>query len=219
MFGPRRPSPPRGMLQAPKPTQPSLEKGYEDSYNSKPTQPPPTVSIPKPVTTPIVPDLPKGGVRGPVMPVFGPPPMEPTPEEKKRNAIELREKQKANSSPVYRTTPKDLLGMAVGKTPANLKYDANKDGRITSSDALAYAKTPQGRMSEKINAMKERSATRKAESAQKIAQVKADIAAKSAARKEASAAKKEAKKDTKKYAKGGKIDGCARKGKTKGRMV
>lgn len=157
------------MQQAPKPTpprptQPSLEKGYEDSYNSKPTppkptppkttQPPPTVSIPKPVTTPIVPDL-RGGSKGPTpMPVFGPGP-EYTPEEKKRNEIKLLEKQKANPKPVVLS----------GK---------NKEAEMRRMQEMAKnTKKPSGMKSGGVA----------------------------------------------KYAKGGKIDGCARKGKTKGRMV
>ena len=32
----------------------------------------------------------------------------------------------------------DILSMAVGKTPQDMQYDINKDGKITSADALAY---------------------------------------------------------------------------------
>lgn len=32
----------------------------------------------------------------------------------------------------------DILSMAVGKTPQDMQYDLNKDGKITSADALAY---------------------------------------------------------------------------------
>lgn len=32
----------------------------------------------------------------------------------------------------------DILSMAVGKTPKDMQYDLNKDGKITSADALAY---------------------------------------------------------------------------------
>lgn len=34
----------------------------------------------------------------------------------------------------------DILSMAVGKTPQDMQYDLNKDGKITSADALAYQK-------------------------------------------------------------------------------
>lgn len=37
-------------------------------------------------------------------------------------------------------TPQDILSMAVGKTEANMAYDFNKDGKISSQDALLYAK-------------------------------------------------------------------------------
>ena len=148
------------MQQAPKPTQPSLEKGYEDSYNSKPTppkrtQPPPTVSIPKPVpnpvpnetppnTTPDIEEILKGKTpsKGPTpMPVFGPVP-KLTPKERMLERRALREKQKANPNPVVPS-----------------KKDKEAENYAMKSGGVA------------------------------------------------------------KYAKGGKIDGCARKGKTKGRMV
>lgn len=43
--------------------------------------------------------------------------------------------------PVAPMTAQQILQMAVGKIPADLRYDANGDGRITSSDALAFHKT------------------------------------------------------------------------------
>jgi hypothetical protein len=46
-------------------------------------------------------------------------------------------------------TARDVLSMAVGKTPANMKYDKNKDGKITSADALAYSKTAKGKIAER----------------------------------------------------------------------
>lgn len=35
---------------------------------------------------------------------------------------------------------REILKMAVGNIPANMQYDSNGDGRITSADALAYLK-------------------------------------------------------------------------------
>ena len=96
-----------------------------------------------------------------------------------------------------RVTSKDVLGMAVGKTPANLKYDANKDGRITSADALAYARSAKGQASDKVAAMKERFAARKAASAEKVAQTQAAQAAKATTRKEATATRVATKKEPK----------------------
>ena len=46
-----------------------------------------------------------------------------------------------NAPPVAPMTAQQILQMAVGKIPADLRYDANGDGRITSSDALAFHKT------------------------------------------------------------------------------
>ena len=46
-------------------------------------------------------------------------------------------------------TSKEVLGMAVGKTPADLRYDKNKDGKITSADALAYSKTAKAKIAQK----------------------------------------------------------------------
>lgn len=88
-----------------------------------------------------------------------------------------------------RTTSKDVLGMAVGKTAADLMYDANKDGRITSSDALVYARSTKGRVADRMAAMKEKATARKAASAEKMAQTRAAQAAKATARREATAAR------------------------------
>lgn len=43
-----------------------------------------------------------------------------------------------------RVTPKDVLSMAVKRTPARMQYDMNKDKKITPADALAYSKTARG---------------------------------------------------------------------------
>jgi histone H1/5 len=46
-------------------------------------------------------------------------------------------------------TARDVLSMAVGKTPADMKYDKNRDGKITSADALAYSKSAKGQIAER----------------------------------------------------------------------
>jgi hypothetical protein len=96
-----------------------------------------------------------------------------------------------------RVTAKDVLGMAVGKTPANMKYDKNKDGKITSADALAYSKTAAGKIAQKradrAAAGPSKGQQQQAAMAAKAKERQAATAAKMAAMKERAAAKKAAR--------------------------
>ena len=95
-----------------------------------------------------------------------------------------------------RTTAKDVLGMAVGRTPANMKYDKNKDGKITSADALAYSKTAAGkiaqRQADRAAAGPSKGQQQQAAMAAKAEERKANMAARQAAAKERNAAAKAA---------------------------
>jgi hypothetical protein len=95
-----------------------------------------------------------------------------------------------------RATAKDVLGMAVGRTPANMKYDKNKDGKITSADALAYSKTAAGkiaqRQADRAAAGPSKGQQQQAAMAAKAEERKANMAARQAAAKERNAAAKAA---------------------------
>ena len=67
-------------------------------------------------------------------------------------------------------TAKEVLGMAVGKTPADLRYDKNKDGKITSADALAYSKTARAKIAQKRENRAVAASQKAAETANKQAQ-------------------------------------------------
>ena len=210
-----------------------------------------------------------------------PPPPPPPPPAKKAATPKV-------------TTAEDILKMAVGRTPADMKYDSNGDGKITSADALAFKRNEQqyeksyskltpsasseqqalNELAKKQAAEKTRTRTGQAgppmpvfgnpfppQTPAQKRQSEMELARKKAAnptpvkppaqigigdfmrdqisgpgfrppvtqprptpptKPTANFAMKKGgkvKPKAKKYAKGGKIDGCAQRGKTKGRMV